>query len=145
MSIRFSIIYLSLAVVFITILLFVSGPLWDLRLDYEKGQQMQLIQMTTPLFVSYLSAAVAYAISGKETPEPTGERGKILRVMVIGAFLIFIVGAAVGTTMYYISANGTLKSGRLEFDRYSALMTLLLSILGATTSAISMYVFAGKK
>lgn len=58
MSIRITIIYASLIVVLASFVAFISGPLWGLRLDYEKGQQFQLIQIIIPTFVSYLSTAV---------------------------------------------------------------------------------------
>jgi hypothetical protein len=125
--------------------MFVSGPLWGLRLDYEKGEQLQLIQIILPVFVSYLSAAVTYAIAGKTFPEPDGERGKILRVITVGSFVIFLITLGLATAIYYYSADGTLQHGRLEFDKYRSVITSALSLLAATTSAITTFLFMGRK
>lgn len=144
MSIRFWTIYGSLVAIALTIAAFLLGPLWGLRLDYEKGQQWQLIQTIVPLFASYVSAAVVYATTGKPTSEPRGQRGKILRVTAIGSSLLFVAGMLIATTMYYFSANGTLQHGQLDFDRYSTVITFLLGLLGATTSGITATIFSGK-
>ena len=92
MSIRFTIIYVSLISIATILVLFLSGPIWGLRLDYEKGQQIQLIQIGIPTFLSYLSAAVTYATAGRDFPEPTGERGRILKVIAVGGLAIFGIG-----------------------------------------------------
>jgi hypothetical protein len=145
MSLRFSIIYTSAIIVVITMAAFISGPLWGLRLDYEKGQQIQLLQIVTPTFISYLGAAVTYATVGSEFPEPGGERGKILRIVTLSGFVIFVVGFLISTTIYYLSANGTLKLGHMEYAQYSSILTLLLGTLSVTTSVVSTYIFAARK
>jgi hypothetical protein len=145
MSIRFTIIYASFAFVLLVLLAFLTGPLWGLRLDYEKGQQMQLIQLCVPVFLSYLASAVAYARGDSSLPEPKGERGQILKVLTVGGLGVFLIGMIVSTTIYFLTANGSLKQGGLDFARYSLTITLLLGILGATTSAVSIYVFSTKE
>jgi hypothetical protein len=145
MSIRFFIIYASLGTVLAMITAILSGPIWGLNLDYEKGEQIQLIQIAVPSFLSYLTSAVAYAAVGNGFPEPSGERGKILRAIATGGFLIFVVGFLVSTTIYYLSANDTLKHGKLHFDQYTNIVTLLLGVLGVTTSAVATFIFAAKK
>jgi hypothetical protein len=142
MSIRFTIIYASLISVAIILVLFLSGPIWGLRLDYEKGQQIQLIQIGIPTFLSYLSAAVTYATAGRDFPEPTGERGRILKIITVGGLAIFGVGFALATLIFYKSAQGSLPSGRLSFEQYSSVITLIVGLLGATTSAVATYIFA---
>jgi hypothetical protein len=141
MSIRITLIYASLIAVLVIFAAFISGPLWGLRLDYEKGQQLELIRVIAPTFLSYLSSGVIYAMLGRETAEPKGERGKILRSISYGALVIFAVGFVVATAMYYFSANGTLQYGRLDFDTYSTIITMLLGVLAATTAAITAYLF----
>ncbi|EJN13120.1 hypothetical protein PMI42_03511 [Bradyrhizobium sp. YR681] len=145
MSVRFTIIYASLFFVLLILVAFLTGPLWGLRLDYEKGQQMQLIQLCLPVFLSYLAAAVSYATVGKTLPEPTGERGKILRLVTLGGFTIFLVGVTVSTLMYFATANGWLKNGGLDFEKYSLTLTLLLGFLGSTTSTVSTFIFSAKQ
>lgn len=145
MSIRFTIIYVSLGVVFATFVAVLTGPMWGLRLDYEKGQRLQLIQVIIPIFLTYLSTAIAYATIGKPFAEPRGERGRVLRVITAGAFMIFILVMIVATTVYYKSANGTLQYGRLDFDGYSSIMALLMGFLGITTSAVSMSIFSMRR
>jgi hypothetical protein len=134
-----------LSIVLIVIVAFISGPLWGLKLDYEKGQQMQLIQIALPTFLSYLSSAVAYASVGNIFPEPDGERGRILRLICLGGLSIFFVGFTLSTVMFYMSADGTLKQGRLEYGQYTNLITMLLGILGVTTSAVTTFIFAARK
>lgn len=141
MSVRITLIYASLIVVLVSFVAFISGPLWGLRLDYEKGQQIQLIQIIIPTFISYLSTAIVYAGLGKAVPEPQGQRGQILRTINLGVLVIFAAGVIVATAMYYVSANGTLQYGRLNFERYSMIITMLLGLLAATTSAISAFLF----
>jgi len=143
MSIRFLIIYTSLFVVMALIVLFVAAPLWDLRLDTEKGEQIQLIQIGIPIFISYLSSAVTYATVGKEFPEPQGERGRILRTVTFGSFAIFIVGFSVSTVMFYKTGHGTLPNA-LDYRQYTNVITILLGLLAGTTSAVSTYIFATK-
>ena len=145
MSIRFTIIYVSLGIVLITLVALMTGPVWGLRLDYEKGQRLQLIQVIIPVFLTYLSTAVTYVTSGKAFPEPRGERGKILRIITLGAFSVFIAVMIAATTMYYKSANGTLRYGQLDFDSYSTVLTLMMGFLGVTTSAISVFIFSAKR
>lgn len=145
MSIRFAIIYVSVAVVFCAIVAFLSGPLWGLRLDYEKGQQIQLLQILLPTFLSYLGAAVTYATVGSEFSEPIGERGRILRIITLAGVSFFLIGTILSTSVYYLSANGTLTYGRLEFNQYAAILTMLIGILSVTTSIISTYIFAARK
>jgi hypothetical protein len=144
MSIRFTIVYVSLGVVFVTLVALVAGPMWGLRIDYEKGQRLQLIQVIIPIFLTYLSTAIAYATLGRPFPEPQGERGRLLRLITAGAFIIFVVVMIVATVVYYESANGTLLYGRLDFDGYSTLIALMMGFLGITTSAISMFIFSAR-
>jgi hypothetical protein len=142
MSIRFTIIYASLISLAVILILFLSGPIWGLRLDYEKGQQIQLIQIAIPTFLSYLSAAVTYATTGRDFPEPVGERGHILRIVTIGGLAIFTIGFGLATAIYYESSAGRLPSGRLSFEQYSGVITLMIGLLGATTSAVATFTFA---
>ncbi len=142
MSIRFTILYASLALVGMILVLYVSGPLWGLHLDYEKGQQIQLIQIATPTFLSYLSAAVTYATAGRDFPEPVGERGRILKTITIAGFAIFTIGFGLSTTIFFMSAAGRLSFGQLSFEQYTNLITLMIGLLGGTTSAVATYVFA---
>jgi hypothetical protein len=144
-SIRFFIIYVGLISVISIIVVFITGPVWGLRLDYERGQHIQLLQIATPTFLSYLSAAVAYASVGASFPEPRGERGQILRTVAVGGAAIFGIGFIVCTTVYYLSARGQLPNSALKFDQYTNLVTMLLGVLGATTSAVATFVFAAKK
>jgi hypothetical protein len=51
----------------------------------------------------------------------------------------------VATGMFYLSANGTLHYGRLDFDKYSYTITALLGILAAATSGITSFVFGIKR
>ncbi|MGB9367484.1 MAG: hypothetical protein WCE79_15865 [Xanthobacteraceae bacterium] len=136
---------MSVAVVFCAIVAFLSGPLWGLRLDYEKGQQIQLLQILLPTFLSYLGAAVTYATVGSEFSEPIGERGRILRIITLAGVSFFLIGTILSTSVYYLSANGTLTYGRLEFNQYAAILTMLIGILSVTTSIISTYIFAARK
>ena len=125
------------------IALFIAAPLWDLRLDTEKGEQIQLIQIGIPIFVSYLSNAVTYATVGKDFPEPQGERGRILRTVTFGCFAIFIVGFAISTLMFYKTGHGTLPNA-LDYRQYTNVITILLGLLAGTTSAVSTFIFATK-
>lgn len=145
MSLRFIVVHSSLAIVLAVLTVFASGPLWGLVLDYPRGQQIQLIQLVLPTFLSYLSSAVTYATVGAEFSEPEGERGKLLRTVCIGGLIIFVVAFFVSTLVYYLSANGTLQAGRLDFARYTNIITLLLSVLAVTTSAVTAVIFAAKK
>jgi hypothetical protein len=142
MSLRFTIIYLSLISISTILVLYLSGPLWGLRLDYEKGQQIQLIQIGIPTFLSYLSAAVTYATAGRDFPEPIGERGRILKTITVGGIIVFAIGFALATVVFYKSAEGSLPLGQLSFEQYTSLMTILIGLLGATTSAVAIYIFA---
>jgi MFS family permease len=143
-SIRFAIIYTSVFLVLALLVLFLAAPLWGLRLDTERGQQIQLIQIGIPIFLSYLASAVTYATVRAEFPEPTGERGKILRTITLGGFAIFVLGFIVSTLMFYQTANGTLPNA-LNFQQYTNVITILLGVLGVTTSAVSTFVFAAKQ
>jgi hypothetical protein len=143
MSIRFLLIYISLFMVIALIALFIAAPLWGLPLDTEKGEQIQLIQISIPIFVSYLSSAVTYATVGINFPEPTGERGKILRTVTCGSFTIFSVGLIISTMMFYETGHGILPNA-LDFRQYTNVITILLGLLAATTSVVSTCVFATK-
>src|SRR5450759_1767006 len=140
MSVRIALTYASLVIVLCTFVAFISGPLWGLRLDYEKGQQLQLIQIIIPTFLSFLLSAVIHATSGGAFPEPRGQKGKILSAITIGSLAIFSIGTVVATVVYYFSANGAIEYGRLDFDKYSFTITLLLGVLAATMSGISAYI-----
>jgi hypothetical protein len=125
------------------LVLFLISPVIGLPIDTEKGQQIQLIQIAIPTFISYLSAAVTYATVRAEFPEPTGERGKILRTIVVGSLAIFIIGFAVATIIFAEAGKGKIPNG-LNYQQYTIVITFLLGILGATTSAVSAFVFATK-
>jgi uncharacterized membrane protein len=121
---------------------FITGPLWGLQLDYPKNQHVQLIQIAIPTFLSYLTAAVAYATTGRQFAEPGGERGKILRVVSFAGLLIFMMGFIAATSMYYFSANGMLTFGQMQFEQYSNIVTLLIGILSVTTTAVSAFIYS---
>ena len=141
MSIRFTLIYASLFIVGLLIIVFLIGPFLDLPFDTEKGEHIQVMQIAIPTFISYLSAAVTYATVRTEFPEPVGERGKILRTITVGSLAIFMFGFAVATTIFYFSGRG-IRPNSMSYQQYTIVITFLLGILGATTSAISVYVFA---
>jgi len=142
MSIRFSIIYFSLFLILSAVVAFVTGPIWGFRLDYEKGEQIQLIQIIIPTFLAYLSAAITYATSRKTFREPGGERGRILRVITFGSILIFVFGVVAATVLFHLSGSGAIENGSISFSQYSSIISVLLGILAATTTAISTYVFS---
>ncbi len=143
MSIRFTIIYASLIIVGCLLVLFLIGPAIGLPFDAEKGQQIQVMQIAIPTFVSYLSAAVTYATVRTAFPEPAGEQGKILRTIVVGSLTVFIVGFSVATFIFAEAGNGRIPNG-LSYQQYTVIITLLLGILGATTSSVSAFIFAAK-
>lgn len=142
MSIRFSIIYFSLFLILVAVVAFATGPVWGLRLDYEKGEQIQLIQIIIPTFLAYLSAAITYATARKTFREPRGERGHILRVITLGSMLIFVVGIIAATVVFHMSGSGKLANGAISFSQYSSIVSVLLGVLAATTTAISTYIFS---
>jgi hypothetical protein len=88
---------------------------------------------------------VAYAIAGNVFPEPRGERGRILRIVSFGGLAVFALGFTTATVMYYLSANGTVTYGRLGYDQYTNIVTMILGILALTTSGVTTYIFAAKK
>jgi hypothetical protein len=143
LSIRFTIIYASLIIVGGLLVLFLMSPVIGLPLDTEKGQHIQVMQIAIPTFISYLSAAVTYATVRTAFPEPSGERGKILRTIVTGSLTVFIVGFSIATIIFAEAGNGRIPNG-LNFQQYTVIITLLLGILGATTSSVSTFIFASK-
>lgn len=143
MSIRFFVIYSSLVVLLIVISVFITGKLWGLPLDYDKGEHIQIIQIAIPPFLTYLSSAVAYATAGNVFPEPRGERGHILRAITVGGTSIFAVGFIMATVVFYTSGRGISTNG-LSYEQYSNVVTILLAILGATTSAVTAFIFAAR-
>jgi hypothetical protein len=145
MQLRDLIVYTSLVAVFVAVIGFLTGPLWGLRLDYEKGQQIQLIQMTIPTFLSYVALAVVYATKGKSLPEPRGQRQRILYVVTIGALIIFIAGMIASTALYYFYANGTFRASHFNFEKYTLMISLLLSVLAVTITTISTHLFDVKQ
>lgn len=141
MSIRFFLIYASFATVVVILTTFLTGPFWGLPLDYEKGQHLQLIQIVLPPFIAYLTAAVAFAKAGVSFAEPKGERGQMLRALCLGGLVVFAMCFALATYVFYATGRGLLASG-LSYGQYSAIITLILAVLGATTSAVSAIVFS---
>lgn len=141
MSIRFFLIYASFATVLFILATFLTGPFWGLPLDYEKGQHLQLVQIALPPFIAYLTAAVAFARAGISLAEPKGERGRMLRLLCQGGLVVFVLGFALATCLFYATGRGLIVSG-LNYGQYSTVITLILAVLGATTSAVSAIVFS---
>jgi hypothetical protein len=123
-------------------LVYLSGPLWNLPLDYQKGQQLQLLQIAAPTFLSYLASAATYAISGQTFPEPEGERGAILRRIAAGGIALFLAGFVLATAVFFISGSGRMAVEVIDFKTYSNLITLLVGLLSVTTTAVASFVFA---
>jgi hypothetical protein len=145
MRLRYLLIYASLIIIFLSLIGFMTGPIWGLRLDYEKGQQLQVIQIIIPTFLSYLAAAVVYVTKGASFVEPRGERGRILTIITIGVLAIFASGMITSIALYYFYANGTLRTSYFTFERLCQVMSILLGIMAATTTAVSTYLFTAKQ
>lgn len=142
MSVRFFLIYASLLSVFLTICLFLLSPLFGLGLDHEKGEHLQVIQIIIPTFLGYLTAAVTYATSKASFREPRGEKGRILQIVTVGSVLVFFFGVLLATVVFGLSSQEGSTLPGVSFSQYSSIVSILLGILSATTSAVSAFIFS---
>jgi hypothetical protein len=144
-SARIAIITYSLSITGILMLfLFVAQPL-GMRFDYAKGENLHLIDIILPTFLGYLGAASHFLFNANRGREVGKQNESMLKILVHGPFLIFILSVSALFFTYYLTHRPLDPSepriDPLNYSDLSRYLSICLALLAATVSVISSYLF----
>lgn len=140
---RLWLIVADLAITGCIIVFFLVAPVFGYPLTYEESYQV--MQIVFPVFVGYLATAVAFVVRPAAEQTLTPERAKVLRLLLRGPLIIFVVGVVIVWIVFGISNSryGAPGAG-MTLKVFSNLHTGLLSILAATTGGLIAFLFPSK-
>jgi xanthine/uracil permease len=129
----------SLLITGCQIVFLLVAPAINYPLMYPKN--INMLQIITPVFVGYLGAATHFIF---KSPVPQVEANKqFLRPLVVGPIIIYVLAfvAAFGT-FGYTNRSGAPIPGGMSVDNLTTALSIILSILAATTGVLISYLFA---
>ncbi|MBR0799072.1 hypothetical protein JQ615_27160 [Bradyrhizobium jicamae] len=144
-SARAAIILYSLGISgFLIVFLILAQPL-GMRFDYGKQENLQLIDIVLPTFFGYLGAASHFLFNANRGREIDDQNVTMLRIMIHGPFIIFILAVASLFYAHNVSLRPLLATepriDPMEFTDLSRYLSVCLALLAATVGIISSYLF----
>jgi hypothetical protein len=146
-SARVAIVCYSLAITGSLITFLILAQPLGMRFDYGQEQNLRLIDVVLPTFFGYLGAASHFLFNANRGREVQTENINMLRILIHGPFIIFIVAIVSLFYAYYLSHRPlTSTEPRIDVMEYSTLsryLSVCLAMLAATVGVISSYLFGG--
>lgn len=144
-SARIAIVCYSLSITGSLILFLILAQPIGIRFNYSQEENLRLIDVITPTFFGYLGAASHFIFNSNKGREVSVENEGILRLLIHGPFIIFILlVGSVFYTFYYTNLPQALDDKRIavmSFNSLSRYLSICLAILAVTVSIISSYLF----
>lgn len=131
----------SVGSLFVFVLL---APLVGYPLNYPDVPR--LLEISTPVLLSYLGAAVRFVTHGPHTRAPARPIPKhesdLLTLVIKGPILVFVLVSAAAFAGFGLSNRTNAPVGKgMDLDQLSTALTAALGILTASTSALVSYLF----
>jgi hypothetical protein len=142
---RLAIVIYSLGITgFLIVFLILAQPL-GMRFDFGQEQNLRLIDVVLPTFFGYLGAASHFLFNSNRGREIDPANEMMLKILVHGPFLIFIVAVSSLFFSHYVThrpldANEA-RIDRMDFAALSRYLSICLALLAATVSVLSGYLF----
>jgi hypothetical protein len=124
------------------LIFFLVAPSVGFPLAYPMN--LSLLQIISPLFLGYLGAA-AHFVFKDPTPQ-IQVNNEFLGVLVVGPVAIYFIAviAAFGA-FRYSNREGAPIPGGISVENLSTALSIILSVLAATTSVLISYLFAANR
>lgn len=109
-------------------------------LPLEYPENLDLLQIITPVFLGYLGSSAHFVFMNP--PPAVAVNNQFLPLLVKGPIIIYASAmvAAFGT-FWYTNRPGAPLGGNMTVDHLSTAMSLALGVLAATTAVIVSYLF----
>jgi hypothetical protein len=124
--------------------LLLAQPL-HMRFNYVNAENLKLIDVVLPTFLGYLGSASHFLFNANKGREIDESNAGLLKLLVHGPFILFIVCTAALFYTYYDThlplPDDAPRVDYLKFSDLSRYLSLLLGILAATVSVVSAYLF----
>lgn len=138
---RMNLVKSSLAMISLYGLFLILCPVTAYPLFFD--QAFQILQIIVPLFLGYLSSAVVFVMQGE--PDDQNQVSELLGLLVIWPFrVVFMLLFALFFAFGYANwPTDTLPTGAINFgfDLLSSMVSFILGIHTAVTSALVAYLF----
>lgn len=146
-SARICIIVYSLCITASLIFFLILSPVIGMRFDYSQEQNLRLIDIVLPTFFGYLGAASHFLFNSNRGREISDNNIFMLRLLIHGPFLIFILSTACLFFTYYVThrplPDNVARIYRMDFNSLSRYLSICLALLAVTVGIISSYLFGG--
>jgi hypothetical protein len=132
----------SLVITGVQIIFLIVAPVFGLPLEYPKN--LNLLQITSPVFVGYLGSAVHFIFM---TPPPEiPARIQFLGLLVKGPIIIYACAIISAFAAFAFSNRaGAPIGGGMSVDNLATAISIALGLLAATTGAIIAFLFAANQ
>lgn len=144
-SARLAIVSYSLAITGSLIVFLILAQPLGMRFDFGQEQNLRLIDVVLPTFVGYLGAASHFIFNANRGREVDDQNVPMLRILIHGPFLIFIVAVIALFIAHYSShrplADADPRIDRMDFAALSRYLSICLALLAGTISILSSYLF----
>lgn len=109
------------------------------------GVEWRIPQMVIPVFVGYIASASHFMFNSGPDAILGESANKLLRMILYGGFGLFFACSIAIITAYYLSniPSAASNTGH-SIDWLANGFTIILSMLSASTSIISSYIFSAK-
>ncbi len=142
---RIAIVCYSLGITGCLMLFLLLAQPIGMRFDYLHEQNLRLIDVVLPTFLGYLGAASHFLFNANRGREVPPENVVLLRLLIHGPFVIFIIVVVALFVSYYIShrplTTDEPRVDQMSFESLSRYLSICLGLLAATVGVISSYLF----
>lgn len=144
-SARVAIVAYSLGITgTLIVFLLLAQPL-GMRFDFGKEENLRLIDVILPTFLGYLGAASHFIFNADRGREIGDQNNSMLKLLVHGPFVIFIVTVSALFYAHYASHRPLSidepRIDSLDFATLSRYLSISLGLLAATVGVVSGYLF----
>jgi hypothetical protein len=144
-SARIAIIVYSLSITGVLFVFFVLSQAFGIRFDYEQGEQLRLVDIVVPVFFGYLGAASHFVFNANRGREVSSDNTLMLRILVHGPFILFIVFTVALMTAFQLSRLPLPPDAPLQpsmsINDLSRWISISLALLSCTVSILASYLF----
>jgi hypothetical protein len=121
------------------IIFLIVAPAFDYPLIYPKN--INILQIVTPVFLGYLGAATHFIF--RIPPPQVVVDVEFLPALVIGPVVVYILAFIAAFWAFgYSNRSGAPVPGGMSVDNLATLLSIILSVLAATTGVMISYLFA---
>ncbi|TGS71702.1 hypothetical protein EN844_01580 [Mesorhizobium sp. M3A.F.Ca.ET.201.01.1.1] len=144
-SARLAVVVYSLCITGALILFLILAQPIGMRFDFGRQENLRLVDIVIPTFLGYLGSASHFLFNSNRGREIDEQNSVMLRLLVHGPFVIFILTMFALFYAHYTShrplAISEPRIDVMDFNTLSRYVSISLGLLAITVGVVSSYLF----